>query len=768
MNDPAESRVPVTVVLAVYQPTPEHLTAQIRSLAAQSYPIARLIAVIADRASVALVRDASACGAWSVDYVVPEAETSSYRSFELGLKRAVELSPGNAVFALCDQDDVWDPEKIAKSVAKLLFDRASLVHTDARLTRDGAVVAPSLFRQEKRVPDDTTRALLLRNSVTGMSCVFTRETAQASLPFPPQSALFFHHDLWLALVASVLRGIARIDAPLVDYRQHAANVVGAVSGPRQVPRVLSRAWMRHWLGSYSVAVYLAKSLYLRVQDVEATGTGKSDSVRLLTLSPYLAPRAMGGRLFWDGLKRLVRGHTFHARQSAMFGCVQLARVAWSLRLCLQSGTLQSLAAFDAKAFAQAPGSQPGTVAMPEGQKSEVWDATALRDCRTTRSFGVSVQNRAPKRTVVLIPSLNPSEIFAGIATAIDIGLGLAARGHRVVFVATDLPVASRARTETFIKERARLLGLTSRLPFEVFCGIADRELAVSRDDRIVATAWWSAHIAEGIIREFGLRHAKFFYLIQDYEPGFYAWGPEYAEAEASYHLNYVPIFNSAPLRDFFRNQGLADERAPDLCFHPAIDVSRYAGLTRPKKPKPRLVVYGRPEVARNLFPTAVQALDGFLQASRILPPEIELLSVGLKHPDVQLANGHRLVSKGKIPWDDYPAFLASVDVGLSLMLSPHPSHPPIEMAAAGARVVTNQFAAKDLAALGGGIISVPPALLDVTSGLQLAWQMPAVTSDERSFSLLGLGRPMETMLDDLSSSMNRRQPIIETPLAEAS
>ena len=761
-------RAPVTVVLAVYRPDHEHLNAQIQSLRAQSHPISRLVAVIADRSSVALVRDATACGDWSVDYVVPELETSSFKSFELGLKRAIEVSSKGAVFALCDQDDVWNHQKIEKSVRALVASGASLVHTDARLIENGSVVAPSLFRRERRVRDDGPRALLLRNSVTGMTCAFTWETAQASLPFPPQSALFFHHDLWLALVASVLRGINRLNDPLVDYRQHSANVVGAVMSRRQTPRLLSRAWLRHWLGSYSVAVYLAKSLYLRMQEVEAAGTSKADTGRLAGLSPYLAPRAFGGRLIKDGLKWALRGRFFHARQSAMFGCVQLARMVWSLRRCLKSGTLQSLAAFDAKAFAQAPGSQPGAIAPESGRKTEVWDAKAMRDDRTLRSFGVAVQNRALKRIVILVPSLNPAEIFAGIATAIDIGLGLAARGHRVVFVATDLPIASRARTTTFIKERASKTGTHAQVSFEIFCGVTEPELVLSPNDQLLATAWWSAHIASGIIHEFGLNDQKFIYLIQDYEPGFYAWGPEFAAAEASYHLKHVPVFNSSPLRDFFRQNGLADDWGPDLCFHPAISVPHYAKLRRPVKERPRLVVYGRPEVARNLFSVTVEALDAFLHEAEVSPPEIELLSVGLKHPDVQLGNGHRLVSLGKIPWDDYPEFLAGVDIGVSLMLSPHPSHPPIEMAAAGARVVTNRFLTKDLSALGGGVISVAPTAREVTSALVEAWRLPPVTSDERDICLLALGRPMNEMLDDLSSVIGCYGVRRPTRLAKAS
>ncbi len=107
-----------------------------------------------------------------------------------------------------------------------------------------------------------------------------------------------------------------------------------------------------------------------------------------------------------------------------------------------------------------------------------------------------------------------------------------------------------------------------------------------------------------------------------------------------------------------------------------------------------------------MFSAALESIEDFLLREQLGVREIELLSVGLAHPDVKFSTGHSLRSLGKIPWSDYPQFLSTVDVGLSLMLSPHPSYPPLEMAAAGARVVTNKFADKDLGMLTPSIHSV--------------------------------------------------------------
>ena len=65
------------------------------------------------------------------------------------------------------------------------------------------------------------------NSVTGMTAVFRRDVAMAAQPFPLSGCRYILHDHWIALVASLLGSVRFIDEPLVDYTQHAANVMGA-------------------------------------------------------------------------------------------------------------------------------------------------------------------------------------------------------------------------------------------------------------------------------------------------------------------------------------------------------------------------------------------------------------------------------------------------------------------------------------------------------------------------------------------------------------
>jgi len=72
------------------------------------------------------------------------------------------------------------------------------------------------------------------------------------------------------------------------------------------------------------------------------------------------------------------------------------------------------------------------------------------------------------------------------------------------------------------------------------------------------------------------------------------------------------------------------------------------------------------------------------------------VSAGLPHPPVAIGPGRVMNSLGKLSLEAYGELLRTTAVGLSLMASPHPSYPPLEMAHFGVRTITNAFANKDL------------------------------------------------------------------------
>jgi hypothetical protein len=63
-------------------------------------------------------------------------------------------------------------------------------------------------------------------------------------------------------------------------------------------------------------------------------------------------------------------------------------------------------------------------------------------------------------------------------------------------------------------------------------------------------------------------------------------------------------------------------------------------------------------------------------------------------------------SIGKLSLEAYAELLWETAVGVSLMSSPHPSYPPLEMAHFGVLTITNRYANKDLSSSHDNIISL--------------------------------------------------------------
>lgn len=136
--------------------------------------------------------------------------------------RAIELSHGEYV-ALCDQDDIWLPHKI-ETIINHIGDNL-LIHSDAKLIdKEDHVIGNSHFAYAKRKDKNTFIDYLISNNVTGCTCLFSKKLKELALPFPEY---FYSHDHYLGLVASFYGKIKLLDEPLILYRQHGANAIGA-------------------------------------------------------------------------------------------------------------------------------------------------------------------------------------------------------------------------------------------------------------------------------------------------------------------------------------------------------------------------------------------------------------------------------------------------------------------------------------------------------------------------------------------------------------
>lgn len=86
--------------------------------------------------------------------------------------------------------------------------------------------------------------------------------------------------------------------------------------------------------------------------------------------------------------------------------------------------------------------------------------------------------------------------------------------------------------------------------------------------------------------------------------------------------------------------------------------------------------------------------------------EWQIISAGEDYSLDVVSQVNNLKIVGKLTLEDYSSYLRTASVGISLMLSPHPSYPPLEMAEAGIVTITNSCFGKDLGRKANNIISL--------------------------------------------------------------
>ena len=133
----------------------------------------------------------------------------------------------------CDQDDLWEPDKLEALLAAAAANGADsdlplLVHSDAGvIDSDGRLLFPSFFRLQGWDPEAVhLNQLLVQNNATGCMMLLNRPLADLVVRFGDPEKMFMH-DWFIALTAAAFGRIVFLSRPLVRYRQHGGNVIGA-------------------------------------------------------------------------------------------------------------------------------------------------------------------------------------------------------------------------------------------------------------------------------------------------------------------------------------------------------------------------------------------------------------------------------------------------------------------------------------------------------------------------------------------------------------
>jgi GT2 family glycosyltransferase/glycosyltransferase involved in cell wall biosynthesis len=219
-----------------------------------------------------------------------------------------------------------------------------------------------------------------------------------------------------------------------------------------------------------------------------------------------------------------------------------------------------------------------------------------------------------------------------------------------------------------------------------FPGLADSEIvfhdgsaaaldAVPEADASIATLWVTAYFVAK-----SNSAPRRFYLIQDFEPMFYPAGSLYALTEESYRLGLYGICNTENLHKIYRD----DYSGKGTSFMPAVDrkVFHDAPEPRPSDRAVTIFLYGRPGHWRNCWEIAQLALGEIKQK---YGKGVRIVAAG------SWARGTSRVGDiqqlGLLDYRATGVLYRTVDIGLALTVSKHPSYLPLELMASGVPVV---------------------------------------------------------------------------------
>lgn len=134
-------------------------------------------------------------------------------------------------FMFCDQDDIWESNKIElsmKEMERLECDNNNipiLVCSDACCFNDNGIVTTTSFFKSQKFVDvtDSYHKMLALNIVQGSTALMNKKVLDV-VKFIPNDIF---HDWWFGVIVSYYGKVYYIHKPLLRYRQHLSNVVGA-------------------------------------------------------------------------------------------------------------------------------------------------------------------------------------------------------------------------------------------------------------------------------------------------------------------------------------------------------------------------------------------------------------------------------------------------------------------------------------------------------------------------------------------------------------
>jgi hypothetical protein len=298
--------------------------------------------------------------------------------------------------------------------------------------------------------------------------------------------------------------------------------------------------------------------------------------------------------------------------------------------------------------------------------------------------------RKLREVVLVTDSVSRGSLFGGVATAILLAAVVAREAGMGLRVLCRQERANEKSIQSILGlhriELANPIRFAFLNSYETL-----QETDIDPGDIIITTSWWTT---ESVVNGLGSRNL--FYLLQEDERMFYPYDDDHLRCSTLLARKDIKVIvNSELLHSHLLASDLPGFAERSIWFEPAFT---HAVTALPPEPRERskrnFFFYARPNHPRNLFYRGLEVMQACVQRGILDPAEWQFLFVGSDIPDLTLADGVSIERHEALSWAEYTSLIARVELGLSLMYTPHPSYPPLDLAAAGAVAVTNTFGVK--------------------------------------------------------------------------
>lgn len=133
-------------------------------------------------------------------------------------ENALEHCRGDIIF-LCDQDDVWNKNKVSEILKVFSEKDVLLVVHDAKITDENLNTIENSYFEVRNCKSGFLKNIL-KNSYIGCCMAFKKELLNYCLPFPNKIPM---HDQYLGLIAEKYGKVEFIPKTLIKYRRHSGN-----------------------------------------------------------------------------------------------------------------------------------------------------------------------------------------------------------------------------------------------------------------------------------------------------------------------------------------------------------------------------------------------------------------------------------------------------------------------------------------------------------------------------------------------------------------